>query len=476
MFRAWPTLLDCRHRRVGVDVTGTRTITQFADRVAPIRVFVLLVRIGLVIVGMTAGAIGLVSCGRPEHDFGVVLVAGGAGQVSAMIQWLVGQADVHVDVRNPGIRCVAGIAFLLCDEMPEILAGGNIAVVTGGTRAENLRVVDHDYRAPGDRRVAGFTDIRCQRMHRALTRCINAVVAAKTVVGDIGVIEVRRYPGYSCMAIIAVIAARDMPGILAVRNSAVMAGHARSQHLRVIHPVGRFPEDVVVAVFAHVGCRNVHRALTGGVYAVMATNAVAGDVHVVEVRRYPRDSRMTVIAIVAACDVIHILARRIDAVMTRKAGAKDLQMVDRKHGRPRSIAVAILTHVCGQYVGGIFSGGVQPVVAVETAIDDIGMIEIRGDPCNGCMTVVAGFAALNMCRILAGCGRTIVARVAGTQYVQCVYCDGRVPEIGTVAVFAHIRRQDMGWSLAGGVGTVVTAETVAGDVRVIKYGWDPGEC
>ena len=78
-------------------------------------------------------------------------MAGGAGQVSAMIQWLVGQAGVHVDVRDPGVGRVAGIAFLLCDEMPEILAGGNIAVVTGGTRAENLRVVDRDYRAPGDR-------------------------------------------------------------------------------------------------------------------------------------------------------------------------------------------------------------------------------------------------------------------------------------------------------------------------------------
>ena len=151
-------------------------------------------------------------------------------------------------------------------------------------------------------------------------------------------------------------------------------------------------------------------------------------------------------------------------------------MVDRKHGRPRSIAVAILTHVCGQYVGGIFSGGVHTVVAVETAIDDIGMIEIRRNPGDRRVTVVAEFTALNMRGVLACCSGAVVTRVARSKDVQVVDRDGRVPEVGTVAVLANIRRQNMGWSLASGVRTVVTAETVARDVRVIKYSRNPGEC
>ena len=78
---------------------------------------------------MAAGAIRLVCGGRPLHNLGVVLVTFGARKVAAMIQRFVGQADVHVDVRNPGVCRVARIAFLLRDEMPEVLAGSDRAVV-----------------------------------------------------------------------------------------------------------------------------------------------------------------------------------------------------------------------------------------------------------------------------------------------------------------------------------------------------------
>lgn len=393
-----------------------------------------------------------------------------------MVERLIGQAGVHVDVWNPDIRRVAGITFLLRDEMPEVLAGGNIAVVTGRTRAENLSVVDRNRGTPGGRRVAGFTHVRCQRMRRALTCCINAVMAAKTVVSDVGVIEVRRYPGHSRMAIIAIVTARDMPGILAHRDRIVVARNAGAQHLNVIDTIRRLPEDIVVAVFANISRRHVCRAFARLVDAVVAADAVAGDVHVVEVRRYPRDSRMTVIAIVAARNVIHILACRIDTVMTRKAGTEYLQMVDRNCGRPRSIAVTILAYVGGQNVSGVLAGGVHTVVAVETAVNDIDVVEVRRNPCNGCMTIVASFAALDVCGVLAGCGRTIVAGVAGTQYVQVVYCDSRVPEIGAVAVFADIRRCDVGGVLTRRVRTVVAAEAVACNVCVVKHGRHPGDC
>lgn len=218
------------------------------------------------------------------------------------------------------------------------------------------------------------------------------------------------------------------------------------------------------------------RALASLVDAVVTANAVAGDIHVVEVRRYPRDSRMTVIAIIATRDVHRVFACSFDAVMARDTGTEYVQVVDRNRGRPCSIAVAILTYVCSQYVGGILAGGVRTIVAVETAIEDVGMIKICRNPCNGRMAVVAGFAALNVRGILAGCGRPIVAGVAGTQNVQVVYCDSRVPEIGAVAVFADIRCCDVGGTLARRVRTVVAAKAVACNICVIKHGRHPGDC
>lgn len=212
------------------------------------------VALALKVIRMTAGTVRLVGSRRPVHHLRIVLVALRACQVATMVQRLVGQASVHVDVRNPGIRRVAGITFLLRDEMPEVLAGGNVAVVTGRTRAENLSMVGRDRGTPCGRRVTGLTHVRCQRMHRALTRCINAVVTAKTVVDDIGVVEVRRYPGHSRMAIITIVAARDMPGILTHRDCIVMARNARAQYLCVIDTIRRLPDHIVVAVFAKI-CR-----------------------------------------------------------------------------------------------------------------------------------------------------------------------------------------------------------------------------
>jgi len=44
VFRARPILLDRRHRRVGVDVTGPGTVAQLAYRVACVRILRSLVR------------------------------------------------------------------------------------------------------------------------------------------------------------------------------------------------------------------------------------------------------------------------------------------------------------------------------------------------------------------------------------------------------------------------------------------------
>jgi hypothetical protein len=59
---------------------------------------------------------------------------------------------------------------------------------------------------------------------------------------------------------------------------------------------------------ARVCGRCVRWVLARSVGAVVAAEAVSGDVHVIEIRRYPRDGGVTVIAIIAARYVRRMLA------------------------------------------------------------------------------------------------------------------------------------------------------------------------
>ena len=62
--------------------------------------------------------------------------------------------------------------------------------------------------------------------------------------------------------------------------------------------------------------------------AVVAADAIARDIDVIEVRRNPRNRCMTVIAVVAARDVRRVLARGGVAVVTGEAGPEDLRVVN----------------------------------------------------------------------------------------------------------------------------------------------------
>ena len=59
VFRAWPILIDRRQRGIGVDVAGSRAVAQLADRVAPVGIFVFLVRVRFVVIGVASGTIRL---------------------------------------------------------------------------------------------------------------------------------------------------------------------------------------------------------------------------------------------------------------------------------------------------------------------------------------------------------------------------------------------------------------------------------
>lgn len=84
------------------------------------------------------------------------------------------------------------IAIVAARDVGRMLTGCRSAVMTGATASHYLCMVHGHDRRPQVRRVAVFTHIRRLNMCRTLSRSIGAVVAARTVAGDVHMVEVCR--------------------------------------------------------------------------------------------------------------------------------------------------------------------------------------------------------------------------------------------------------------------------------------------
>ena len=108
---------------------------------------------------VASGAVGLVDRRRPVHGLGISLVAPGTGQVAAMVKGFIGQTEMLVSVRQPGIRHVADIALLVRNKVSIVLAGRRVAVMTGRTGPQHLRVIDDGGRRPNRCGVAVLANV-----------------------------------------------------------------------------------------------------------------------------------------------------------------------------------------------------------------------------------------------------------------------------------------------------------------------------
>ena len=70
--------------------------------------------------------------------------------------------------------------------------------------------------------------------------------------------------------------------------------------------------------------------------------------------------------------------------------------------------MAILADIGGLYVGWVLAGRIRAVVAACAITGDVYMIEVRGYPTGGRMTVVAIDAADNVVGVLAGCDYAVM--------------------------------------------------------------------
>jgi len=116
----------------------------------------------------------------------------------------------------------------------------------------------------------------------------------------------------------------------------------------------------------------------------------------------------------------------------------------------------------------ILAGRVRAVMAVAAVTCDIGMIEIRRQPRDRGVTVIAVDAAFNVCRVLARRGDAVVAGIAGADDMRVIDRHHGLPHVCRMAVLADFAGQNMRLVLAGRIRAVMAAGAVTGDIHVIK--------
>lgn len=177
---------------------------------------------------------------------------------------------------------IAGIA---ARNVCRVLTCCRYTVVAGTACAHDVCVVDRENRYKHVCVVAILADIGGLNVCRILSGRIHSIVAIDAIAGDVDVIKIRGQPCDRRMTVVTVIPTANVRRRLTRRDRAIVAVTAASDYLRVIDRIHGHEQVRVVAVLAHVGRLYVRRALADRICAVMAVDAVVGDVRVVENRR-----------------------------------------------------------------------------------------------------------------------------------------------------------------------------------------------
>ena len=187
--------------------------------------------------------------------------------------------------RQPSSRRVAVVTSIAADQMIQVFAASDNAIVAGPTISDNLHVIDKVSRRERIGVMAVLTDDSGLNVAWVFAGCICAVVAVRTATENICVAEIRRQPAGSCMAVVTVCTAWNVSRVFANGCDTVMTGAAFAQNLHMVDSKRRRPDIWVVAVFADVGRQNMRRTFARGLDAVVAANTVACYVYVIKVRR-----------------------------------------------------------------------------------------------------------------------------------------------------------------------------------------------
>ena len=194
------------------------------------------------------------------------------------------------------------------------------------------------------------------------------------------------------------------------------------------------------------------------------------------VGRQPRDRAMTHATVLRGIEVARVLSGRRSAIVAGRTGAENLVVIHRCNRRPNRCAVAILADVSCLDVRRSLTDGIRAVVATNTVIHDVDVVEVGGQPRDCRVAVIAVNATRDMRWVFAGCYCAVMTGAAGANDLGVVDEVGRYPDVRGMAVFAHIGRLDVRQVLARSVGAVMAAGTVARNIYVVEICRQPADC
>ena len=244
----------------------------------------------------------------------------------------------------------------------------------------------------------------------------------------------------------------------------------------MVHGVRRYPNVGVVAVFADIAGLNMCGRFAGGVRAIMAVNAIASNVDVIEVGGEPSCRGMTIVAVVTACDVRWILARRRNPIMARAASTQYLRVVNCKRRREYVGRVTIFAGICRLNMVWGLASGFDTVVTVETIARNVDVIEVGRQPSSCGMAVVAIVAGGYVGWVLTGRRDTIVTRTARTEHLRVIDRIGGRKNVRVVAVLTYVGCLYMRKILSCGANAVMATDAVASDTHVVEVCRPPADC
>ena len=192
-----------------------------------------------------------------------------------------------------------------------------------------------------------------------------------------------------------------------------------------------------MAVLTDVTGVYVRWCLAGCRDAVVTTTAVTNNANMIEIGRDKAGCRMAVVAGIAADDVRGRFARCDVAVMTGATCADDLRVIDGLLRHKGDDTMAIFTNGRRLDVCAVLARRVGAVVAARAVAHNINMIEIRRNPADCRVAIVAGFTTRNVCRRLAGRDIAVVTGLAASNNLSVVYHHRRRPKVDAVTVFAN---------------------------------------
>ena len=203
---------------------------------------------------------------------------------------------------------------------------------------------------------------------------------------------------------------------------------------------------------------------------------LVGQPAVAVVGRCPRVRVVAQAAILRGVEVPGIHASRRRTVVARRTRSQYLVVIDGNHRRPDIGAVTVLTNGGRQRMQRPFAGCVGAVVTVDAITHDIGVVKVRGQPCDGRVAIVAVVTARDMGGVFADCRGAVVARATGADHLSMVDGECRYPGVRRVTVLAHDAGLNVVGVFAGCVRAVVTTRTVTRDVEVVEVRWQPAGC